>query len=195
METYDVAMVAVLAVATLFGVWKGMAWQVASLASVLVSAGVAVHSSGAIADFFPGEPPWNRFLAMLVLYVVTAAAIWIVFHLVSNIIDRIKLKEFARQLGAIFGLAKGVLFCVVITFFAVTLSEQTRQMVLASRSGGLIAQGIRNANPILPEDVREHLGKYIDQLNEKLPAPAQDEATHGEATPPPREGIPETAPR
>ena len=58
---------------------------------------------------------------MLVLYLVTAAAIWIVFHLVSSIIDRVQLKEFDRQLGAIFGLAKGILYCVVITFFAVTL--------------------------------------------------------------------------
>ena len=37
-------------------------------------------------------------------------------------IDRLKLKEFDRQIGAIFGLAKGVLWCAVITFFTVTLS-------------------------------------------------------------------------
>ncbi len=112
---------------------------------------------------------------MLVLYVVTAAAIWIVFHLVSGIIDRVQLKEFDRQLGAIFGLAKGVLYCVVITFFAVTLSEPARQMVLQSRSGDLIARGIRNANPILPEDVRTYLGKYIDEFDAKLHAPPPQE--------------------
>ena len=102
---------------------------------------------------------------MAVLYVITAGAIWILFRLVSNIIDRVKLKEFDRQLGATFGLAKGVLYCVVITFFAVTLSESSRQVVLASRSGDLIARGIRNANPILPEDVRKYLGEYIDELD------------------------------
>ena len=70
---------------------------------------------------------------MLVLYVVTAGAIWLLFRLVSGIIDRLKLKEFDRQLGALFGLAKGVLYCVIITFFAVTLSEPARQAVLQSR--------------------------------------------------------------
>jgi membrane protein required for colicin V production len=172
-QPYDIAMLVVLAGATLFGVWKGVAWQVASLASVVVSAAVAVHSSEAIAPYFPGEAPWNRFLAMLVLYVITAGAIWILFRLVSNIIDRVKLKEFDRQLGATFGLAKGVLYCIVITFFAVTLSEPARQKVLESRSGDLIARGIRNANPILPEDIRKYLGEYIDELDKGLHTPPQ----------------------
>ncbi len=170
-QPYDIAMLVVLAAATVYGIWRGMVWQIASLASVLVSAAVAVHSSAAVAPYFPGEEPWNRYLAMLVLYMVTAGAIWIVFHLVSNVIDRIKLKEFDRQLGGTLGLAKGILYCIVITFFAVTLNEQTRQLVLVSRSGGLIATGIRNANPILPEDIRTHLGKYIDELNAKLSEP------------------------
>jgi membrane protein required for colicin V production len=177
MQVYDIAMLVVLIAATLFGIWKGMAWQVASLASVVVSAAVAVHSSPAIASSFPGQEPWNRFLAMLVLYVVTAGAIWIVFRLISNVIDRVKLQEFDRQLGGTVGLAKGVLYCIVITFFAVTLGEPSRKIVLESRSGDWIARGIRNANPILPEDIRTYLGKYIDQLDERLHAPLKpDEA-------------------
>lgn len=171
MQPYDIAMLVVLAAATLFGVWKGVAWQVAALASVIVSGAVAVHSSAGIAGYFPGQEPWNRFCAILVLYVVTAGAIWILFRLVSGVIDRVKLKEFDRQLGATFGLAKGVLYCVIITFFAVTLSEPARQQVLQSRSGDLIARGIRNANPILPDDIRTYLGKYIDELDEKLHTP------------------------
>jgi membrane protein required for colicin V production len=179
-QFYDIVMLVVLAVAVIFGVWKGVAWQVAALASVFVSAAVAIHSSSSISGLFPYEEPWNRYIAMLVLYVVTAGGIWLLFRLISNIIDRVKLKEFDRQLGAMFGLAKGVLYCVLITFFAVTLSEPARQMVLVSRSGTLIARGIRNANPILPQDIRTHLGKYIDELDERLHAPPV-QTTQGEA--------------
>jgi membrane protein required for colicin V production len=173
--TYDIAMLVVLVATTLWGVFKGMAWQVAALASVVLSAAVAIHSSAVVAPYCPGQEPWNRYLAMLVLYCVTALAIWILFRLVSNIIDRVQLKEFDRQLGALFGLAKGILYCVVITFFAVTLSESTRQLVLQSHSGEWIARGIRNANPILPEDVRTYLGKYIDEFDAKLHAPPKEE--------------------
>jgi membrane protein required for colicin V production len=184
---YDILMLLVLALATLWGLWKGMAWQLAALASVVVSAAVAIHSSAALAPHLPGQDPWNRYLAMLVLYIVTAVAIWIAFHLVSGVIDRVQLKEFDRQLGAIFGLAKGVLYCVVITFFAVTLSEPNgaiHQMVLQSRSGALIARGIRNANPILPADIRKHLGTYIDELDAKLHTPPKVETAPAAAPPP-----------
>ena len=173
-DFYDFLMLAVVVGAMLFGAWKGMAWQIAALASVVVSAAVAVHSSAPLAPYFSSHEPWNRFLAMLVLYVATAAGIWLLFRLVAGIIDRVQLKEFDRQLGTFFGLAKGILYCVIITFFAVTLSETARQTVLQSRSGDLIARGIRDANPILPVDVRTWLGKYIDELDEKLhPAPQE----------------------
>ena len=39
---YDVLMRAVLVGTTIFGAWKGMAWQLASLASVVVSAPLVV---------------------------------------------------------------------------------------------------------------------------------------------------------
>jgi membrane protein required for colicin V production len=167
-QTYDIVMLVVLLGAAVFGAWKGMVWQIASLASLLVSAWVALHFSAPLAPYFSATEPWNRFLAMLVLYVLTSLAIWLLFRMVSGIVDRIKLKEFDRQMGAMFGLAKGVLLCVVITFFAVTLSESARQMVLKSYSGDAIARLTRNANPILPEDVRAVIGKYIDELDQKL---------------------------
>jgi membrane protein required for colicin V production len=161
-------MLAVLLCAVLFGVWKGLAWQLASLASITVSGFVAVHFSASLAPYFSAQEPWNRFLAMFVLFVVTALLIWIVFRFISGLIERVKLKEFDRQMGALFGLAKGFLLAIVITFFAVTLGETTRQMVLKSYSGDAIARITRHAVPILPEDVRTTFGKYIDEFEKKL---------------------------
>lgn len=183
-QPYDFAMLAVLVGAVIYGAWKGFAWQLASLASIGLSAAVAVQGGASLAPYFnvSEHEEWNRFLAMFVLYVVTAGAIWLLFRLVSGAINRVQLKEFDRQLGIIFGIAKGVLYCIVITFFAVTLSEGARQLVLQSRSGDLIARLIRNANPILPEDIREWLGKYIDELDEKLRTPPQ-EVSPGSKTP------------
>ena len=188
-QPYDIVMMVVLVGAMLFGAWKGMAWQVAALASVFVSGAVAVHSSPLLAPYFSAQAPWNRFLAMLVLYVVTAGAIWILFRLVAGFINRLQLKEFDRQLGVLIGLVKGVLYCVIITFFVVTLSETARQTVLASRSGDLIARGIRNAYPIIPEDVRTWLGKYIDELDQKL-HPSPGEMPKGLAVPASASGVP-----
>jgi membrane protein required for colicin V production len=167
-QPYDIVILAVLAGAILFGVWKGLAWQVASLASLIVSGFVAVHFSAVLAPYFSAQEPWNRFLAMFVLYIITALAIWIGFRFISGLIERVKLKEFDRQMGALFGLAKGSLLAIVITFFMVTLGESTRQFVLKSYSGDAIARITRHAVPLLPEDVRANFGKYIDDFQKKL---------------------------
>ena len=167
-QPYDFLMLTVLALCTLFGAWKGMAWQLAAVASVVVSVGVAVHASGPVAPYFKIQEPWNRLVAMLVLYLATSAAIWLLFRLVAGIIDRVKLKEFDRQVGALFGAAKGILWCLVITFFMVTLSETARQSVLRSHSGYYTARLIRRAKPVLPQELRDLLGEYIEELDRKL---------------------------
>ena len=167
-DIYDAVMLAVLIVATVFGAWKGMAWQITSLAAIVVSGMVAIHFSAGLAPIISDHEPWNRFIAMFVLYLLTSFTIWIIFRFVAGVIDRVKLKEFDRQMGALFGLAKGVLFCVVITFFAVTLSENLRQTVLGSFSGRAIAVLIKNATPVLPQEVTGVLGKYIEELDRRL---------------------------
>ena len=105
---------------------------------------------------------------MFILYLLTSAVVWLAFRVVARMIDRVRLKDFDHQVGAVFGLAKGVVYCVVITFFAVTISEDTRQTVLHSRSGYYIAVLTRNAEPVLPKEIREVVGKYIDELQRKL---------------------------
>jgi uncharacterized membrane protein required for colicin V production len=140
MQTYDLVMLGVLVLATLFGAWKGLAWQVASIASIFVSFFVAVQFREPVARLLSASPPWNKFLAMLILFLGCSLLIWVVFRFVSDLIDRVKLKEFDRHAGAVLGLARGVLWCVIITLFAVTLLGQAQQQaIVQSRSGHYIA--------------------------------------------------------
>lgn len=172
MQSYDLAMLAVLAVTTVFGAIKGFAWQVASLSSLVVSYLVALKFSDRLAPYISDQEPWNRFGAMLVLYLVTSLLIWIGFRAVSRAMNRVKLKEFDRQIGGLFGAAKGVLLCVAITFFAVTLSNNSRDMVLRSRSGYFIAVLINKADPIMPRELHEVLDPYLRELEQELGTPA-----------------------
>ena len=162
LQPYDFLMLAVLVLSALFGAWKGMAWQLAALASLVVSSVVALRFSSVLMVYISLPVPWNRCVAMLLLAVGTSMAIWVIFRFVSRVIDRVRLKEFDRQVGALFGLAKGVLWCVVITFFAVTLSTTGREKVLGTYSGYYTAVLIHRAGPVLPDEVRDVLGRYID---------------------------------
>ena len=168
MQPYDLVMLAVLAVTTLHGFYKGMAWQVASLSSLILSYVAALRLADQLAPHISAQAPWNKFIAMFVIYLATSAGIWMLFQFVSGMIERVQLKEFDRQVGGLFGLAKGSLLCIVITFFAVTLSGSSREQVLRSQSGGYIAQFIHDATPIMPPEVRQVLGPYLERLNRGL---------------------------
>ena len=131
MQTYDIVMLIVLASTTIFGAIKGFAWQLASVASIVASYFVAYFFRNDVAKMINADPPWNLFLAMLLLYFGSSFVIWMAFRLVSTSIDKIKLRDFDRQLGAGFGLVKGVLICLLITMFAMTLLGPAQQQRIA----------------------------------------------------------------
>jgi membrane protein required for colicin V production len=161
-------MLVVLLGATLFGAWKGMAWQVASTASLVLSYLVALRFSEQLAPRFGQQAPLNRFIAMFVLYMATSLLIWLIFRIVAGFINRVRLREFDRQMGAMFGAAKGVLLCVAITFFAVTLSEKAREKVMHSRSGYMIARLLDRADGVMPRELHDVLDPYLNKLEEHL---------------------------
>ena len=169
METYDLLMLAVLAVATILGARKGLAWQVASVASIFASYYVAYHFRAPVAQQIHVEAPWNTFAAMLVLYLGCSLVIWLAFRLLSGLLDNLKLQDFDRHAGATLGLARGVLWCVIITLFAVTLlGETNRQAIVRSRSGHYIAILLDRSEAIMPEELHQVLDPYVRTLDERL---------------------------
>ncbi len=169
MQGYDLIMLIVLGMATIFGAIKGFAWQVASLASIIVSYFVAYRFRYDVAEMIQAKPPWNQFLAMLILYVGTSFVIWVGFRLLSGTIDRVRLKEFDRHLGAAFGLAKGLVYCLLITMFATSLLGPKQQAAICqSRSGYYIAKTLDNGIGVLPKEIHDVVGPYLARLDEKL---------------------------
>lgn len=169
MQTYDIIMLIILASAAIFGAIKGFAWQVASLASIVVSYFVANYFRNDVAKYINAQPPWNVFLAMLLLFFGTSLAIWLVFRMISASIDKIRLKEFDRQLGAGFGLIKGAAMCCIVTMFAMTLLGPNQKNAIArSRSGQYIAQALAHAGSIMPAEVKEVIGPYIANVERQL---------------------------
>lgn len=170
MQGYDLLMIFVLLAAVVWGAWKGLAWQIASLASLVASYIVALSFRQQLAQYINASPPWNMFLSMLILFLGTSLIVWIGFNLVAEMIEKVKLKEFDRQIGAIFGLAKGVLLCVLITLFAVTLlSEPQRQAICNSKSGYYIAVLLDKADAVIPGELHQVLDPYIDRLDSQVP--------------------------
>jgi membrane protein required for colicin V production len=169
MEVYDIIMLVVLVGTTAFGAYKGLAWQVASIAAIVASYYVAMNFRDEVAELIDASPPWNMFLAMLILYVGTSFAIWMGFRYVSNLLDRVKLKEFDRQLGGLLGFAKGTLFCVIITLFAMTLlGDDHRRQIVQSHSGYYIAVVLDRSHSLMPSELHDVLHPYLHALDDRV---------------------------
>jgi membrane protein required for colicin V production len=170
MQTYDIIMLVVLGIATFMGAIKGFAWQLASLASIVLSYFVAYTFRDDVANWIQAQEPWNGFLAMLLLYAGSSFIIWVVFRLLSSAIDSMRLRDFDRHMGALMGLGKGILYCMLITMFAVTLlGPRQQQAIIDSRSGSYISQILSATNGIVwPKEVEQIVRPYLERVEEKL---------------------------
>ena len=182
MGVYDFIMLAILACAVLFGLWKGLAWQVASVAAIVVSYFVAANFSGIVAPYIT-EEAWGRFAAMFILYIGTSLAIWIAFGFVRKTIDDLRMDGFDHQAGAIVGAFQGALICIVVTLFAVTLlGEQTRKTICQSHSGYYIARALDKFSSLVPGQYHEMVGPYFNNFAKAMDehAPLEGEEVRGE---------------
>lgn len=168
MQTYDALMLLVLVAATVFGFWKGMAWQIASLASLVVSYFAALKFSEQLAPVFGQQAPFNKFVAMLAIYVGTSFIIWTLFRFISGVIDKVRLESFDRQLGGMFGFAKGVLLCIGITFFAVSLWPAQGDAIVGSQSGHYIVAILDKAHAVFPPEIHQVIDPYLNRIEQRL---------------------------
>ena len=169
MEIYDIVMLVIIVGAALYGAVKGFAWQLASIASILISYIVAYKFREPFSQSIQAEAPWNRFLAMLILFIGSSLVVWVGFRMISRSIDRLKLREFDRQVGFIFGAVKGFLYCSLITLFAVTLMGQTiRGKIVASKSGRFIAEVLDRSDSVIPEEIHVVIRPYLERFDERF---------------------------
>lgn len=169
MSVYDIAMIIVFLGAIWFGYWKGLAWQVASVAAIVLSYFVAITFPDAISSYISAEPPFNRFAAMLILFVGTSLVVWTLFASISKSLKKMELKGFDRQAGALVGALKGAILCMVITMFSVALlGDRARDAIHDSKTGYYVVHGIDRLPGILPEQMASYIHKYVETFREGI---------------------------
>ena len=175
MGIYDIAMLVIFLGAIVFGYWKGLAWQIASLAALVVSYVVAVNFRDQLAVHLQVDEPWNKIGAMLILFLGTSLVIWAIYSSVSKSLKKNELKGFDRQAGAILGALKGGLLCMVVTMFAVSfLGEDVHERLTIRNSALISKKGFGRVSDFVPDElarfVNPHIENYKDAVGNKEPS-------------------------
>ena len=168
MSVYDILMLIIFIGAIWFGFRKGLAWQVASLCSIILSYFVAVNFRHPVAALISAEEPWNQFAAMLILFLGTSLVVWTVFASFSRSIKKMNLGGFGRQAGAILGAVKGGVLCMLATVFAVSLFQSTANMVHNSKAGYYVVSGIRQFARFTPTELAQYLDPHLQNFDNSI---------------------------
>ena len=167
---FDFVVIAVLLYSTFRGLQRGFVWQLAWIAALVLCFGFAetlsVQLAPKIQQFAPqATPPLDRWIAMLVLYMGFSFLSFGAARVLRGWIEKAKFVEYDRHLGGIFGLVKGLLICLMGTFFLITLSERARETVLNSKSGYAAAVIMDKLQPVLPQELAKILHPYVERLD------------------------------
>lgn len=160
MTYYDVAMVSVVIAGMVWGAMRGITWQVASIASLVLGYGSSHALSGQVAPMLPGDPVVARALAMLITYVGVSGGVFFAAWLVRATLRKMQFEAYDRHLGMLLGGMEGALLGMVATMFVVSLAPQTRGPIFSSPTGKVVGQVMDSLGPVLPGEVRTVLAPF-----------------------------------
>jgi uncharacterized membrane protein required for colicin V production len=165
---YDAAMAGVLVAGMIWGAWKGVTWQLASIASLILGYMVSHQLSAQLAPHFPGDPVVSRALAMLSTYAVVSGGVFLVAWIFRAVLKRLNFEAFDRHLGMLLGGMEGALLGLLATFFVVSLAPATREPIFSSPSGQLVGVLMNAVGPVLPSEAREALAPFIAEAKQAI---------------------------
>ena len=167
---YDFVILAILICGAWQGANRGLVMQLAWIVAIVLCFRFADRLAPQIESFIGVEPPLRHWIAMFILYLGFSLGTFFAARSLSTAIEKAKFKDFDRHLGGLFGLLKGAVLSLVLTFFSVTLSESLQKTVVRSKTGFVACKILDTIRPLTPEDahplIHESLDKYQDALNE-----------------------------
>jgi membrane protein required for colicin V production len=156
----DAAMLGVLGLSMLVGTWRGLTFELMSLAGWVVAyiAGQA-FSPLVGTTFTAGAPgsPLHQALAFGATF-VAALVVWAVLaRLARLLVHATPLTAVDRLLGAVFGVLRGVLVLLVVaTVVAFTPAARSASWTVSHGASwlGVLLAGLK---PVLPDEMARHL--------------------------------------
>jgi membrane protein required for colicin V production len=164
MTIYDVAMVGIVVAGMVWGAWRGITWQLASIASLVLGYSVAQPMSAQLAPQLEqfGGPVVARALAMILIYAAVSGGVFLVAWIVRSTLRQLKFEAFDRHLGMIMGGLEGALLGMIVTLFVVSLAPQSRAQIFTSPSGRIVGRVMNVVGPVLPGEVRQELAPFLN---------------------------------
>lgn len=166
---YDIIVIAILVLAAFWGGMRGVIAQLASIASWVISWIAAMRFSSITERFIPFSESSKSVAAPVVTFLICVVAITIGARFLKQMVSLAGLKEFDRQMGALLGVIKGGVLCLLITFFAVVVGGKAKDFVNNSKSGPFFVSVIMHVEKYFPQSsIKEKFSDLFEANKEEL---------------------------
>ena len=154
MPWFDWVALAVLLVSVGLGIWRGLIYEMLSLAGWVAAFLVAQIWAGELAAWLPfaqGGAAVRHAVAFVLLFVVTAfAAGWLAW-LARKLVAAVGLRPVDRTLGLVFGLARGVVLLLAVAVVVGLLGQGSQPWWREAFSAQLLETLLRGMVPVFPD--------------------------------------------
>ena len=190
MTPYDAVMVGLVLAGMIWGAIRGMTWQMASIASLVLAYFFAQQVSAYLVPYIPGDPIVKRAGSMLAAYVLMSAGVHFVAWTVRATLKKMRFEAYDRHLGMVLGGLEGSLLGLVGTMFVVSLAPAMREPIFSSASGRFVAHVMDSAGPALPTEVRNAVSPFWAHVKDTEHSPATQVASPDPDSKTPPDGSP-----
>ena len=121
MTAFDLMVIGVVGLSTVFAFWRGFVRVTASLAAWVIAVLAALRFSDRVGSLLPdlGETEGTRYVLAFALILVGVLIVGaLAGFLLSRLVSAVGLRFLDRLLGAALGFARGILIAVVVVLFA-----------------------------------------------------------------------------
>lgn len=160
MTVFDYAVLGAVALSLLLGVWRGVVSEILALVAwvaAFVSARTWAAPAGDLVALGMAEPAWRQVAGFIAVFVAVLILFALARWLLSLLLKAVGLAPLDRVLGAVFGIARGVLAVWVVVLLAglSALPQQQwwRQALLAPP----LETAVLAAKPWLPPDLAKRI--------------------------------------
>jgi membrane protein required for colicin V production len=160
MNWVDIALLVILGLSVLLGIWRGLVYEVLSVAGWVIAFFVAQRYAAEVALMLPMAqfaPALQLAAGFALVFIATAFACGLVSWLVRKMVASVGLRPVDRVLGAVFGVARGLLILLGLTVVVAMTPLHAEPDWQASPVAAGLAQGVSAIKPVLPASMGQYL--------------------------------------
>ncbi|MGE0347980.1 CvpA family protein [Hydrogenophaga sp.] len=156
----DWVLLGALLLSVLLGLWRGLVYEVLSLAGWVVAFVVAQAFADEAGAWLPMEglsPPLRVAIGFVLVFVAVAFAAGLLAWLVQKLVASVGLRPVDRVLGGAFGLARGAVILLAVALVVSMTQMQAATWWTNSGTAGVLTAALQEVKPLLPEAVAQHV--------------------------------------